>query len=680
MLIKILQENPNIITSYILKELEYDLNNYRIVDTSKINTLFKIQGQDNYLLVNKEDIFGQFLVENKGHEFSTVEEFKIFLGEGDLYVEVGANYGDFVLAVSDHIGSQGMVYAFEPSYSVFPYLEASIFINGKTNVVLENKAVSDSSEDVIFLIRDNNDSFGSLGSSIIPSRNVGSFVGVETKVPGVVLDEYFYNNPYPIDMLRVDAEGSECKVLRGSRESIASTKNLVVSIEWQPNLLDHFETGESLDDCLEILYSNDYKVYHLGSYSEDLSKQDVLNGGHVELLATRNQEFEKAKNELSEVKRSFVKKGVRDPAVVTKMVNNDVRTNIAHILFTQYEDLQFIRSQSSDYLLLALNNLLDKPYFTQYHYYNYCLNSLYNEFISSEIKIYDAFTYNGEVNLLNIRLALLNENIDYFVVVESNLTFTGKEKSLSFDITQHSLHKDKIIYIPVVDMPFPNAGDSGLAWHNENFQRNSVLAGMLNARDNDLIILSDVDEIPNIQNKEYFKDTVTQNNLVWISTIHFHFFLDNALCFNRNNDGICTELSTWIVSGAMSFGYINDRTPSAARIENSRLQDISWNDIGWHFSYVVSKNEILDKILSFSHTDIAAYMNDSELLSFNSIIDKVCEGGHGIFPVGTYVSDTDKPYDAIEITNDRIYSSELLSYIVTHEDTLDGYIISSSCN
>jgi FkbM family methyltransferase len=287
MLIKVLQENPNIITNYILKELEYDVN-HRIVDTSKINTLFQIQGQDNYLLVNKEDIFGQFLIENKGHEFSTVEEFKIFLDKGDLYVEVGANYGDFVLAVSDHIGSQGMVYAFEPSYSVFPYLEASIFINGKTNVVLENKAVSDSSEDVIFLIRDNSDSFGSLGSSIIPSRNMGSFTGVETKVPGVILDEYFYNNPYPIDMLRVDAEGSECKVLRGSRESIASTKNLVVSIEWQPNLLDHFETKESLDDCLEILYSNDYKVYHLGSsYGEDLSKQDILSGGHVELLAMK---------------------------------------------------------------------------------------------------------------------------------------------------------------------------------------------------------------------------------------------------------------------------------------------------------------------------------------------------------------------------------------------------------
>ena len=85
------------------------------------------------------------------------------------------------------------------------------------------------------------------------------------------------------------------------------------------------------------------------------------------------------------------------------------------------------------------------------------------------MKIYDCFSYWDEDLLLDIRLNILNDYVDYFVIVEGNKTWQNNFKEFQFDINKFLKFKDKIIYIQVKDLP-----DGNDPYSRENFQRNSI--------------------------------------------------------------------------------------------------------------------------------------------------------------------------------------------------------------
>ena len=116
------------------------------------------------------------------------------------------------------------------------------------------------------------------------------------------------------------------------------------------------------------------------------------------------------------------------------------------------------------------------------------------------MKIYDCFSYWDEDLLLDLRLNILNNFVDYFVIVEGNKTWQNNPKKLRFNIDNFSKFKNKIIYIPVEDMP---GGDN--PYLRENHQRNAISRGLHHANDEDYIIISDLDEIPNPKKIHLFK-------------------------------------------------------------------------------------------------------------------------------------------------------------------------------
>ena len=116
------------------------------------------------------------------------------------------------------------------------------------------------------------------------------------------------------------------------------------------------------------------------------------------------------------------------------------------------------------------------------------------------MKIYDCFSYWDEDLLLDLRLNILNNYVDYFVIVEGNKTWQNNPKELQFDINKFPNFKKKRIYIPVEDMP-----DGDDPYLRENFQRNCILRGLSNSSDNDLIIISDLDEIPKPEKIKTFR-------------------------------------------------------------------------------------------------------------------------------------------------------------------------------
>ena len=129
------------------------------------------------------------------------------------------------------------------------------------------------------------------------------------------------------------------------------------------------------------------------------------------------------------------------------------------------------------------------------------------------MKFIDCFMYYDEDLLLDIRLNMLNKFVSFFVICEANFNHNGSKKEFQFDIKKFSKFKDKIIYIPLKEQPknikMINESDSlniknskilDNALLRENFQRNYLFNKIKEFKNEDLIIISDLDEIPNLEN------------------------------------------------------------------------------------------------------------------------------------------------------------------------------------
>ena len=135
--------------------------------------------------------------------------------------------------------------------------------------------------------------------------------------------------------------------------------------------------------------------------------------------------------------------------------------------------------------------------------------------------IYDCFQFFNEDHIAEIRFNILHEQVDLFVIAESTVNHQGKPKKLNFDIKKFKKFEKKIIYIVVDDTPkdimrYHVGGESLVEQH----QRNSIIRGLAKASDDDLVILSDVDEIPNLK------------KLNISIRINLQFFLKRCSCTN----------------------------------------------------------------------------------------------------------------------------------------------------
>ena len=132
------------------------------------------------------------------------------------------------------------------------------------------------------------------------------------------------------------------------------------------------------------------------------------------------------------------------------------------------------------------------------------------------MNMYDCFMYFDEDLLLDIRLNSLNKFVSKFVITEATYTHNGSNKDLKFDINKFKKFKNKIIYIALDKQPegikeinetdcysTKNSKILDNALIRENFQRNFLFSKITNFDDNDLIIISDLDEIPNLENFRY---------------------------------------------------------------------------------------------------------------------------------------------------------------------------------
>ena len=227
------------------------------------------------------------------------------------------------------------------------------------------------------------------------------------------------------------------------------------------------------------------------------------------------------------------------------------------------------------------------------------------------MNIYDCFLYFDEDLLLDLRLNILDKYVKKFVITESTFLHSGKEKKLNFDIKNFKKFKDKIIYL-VIDTPpkgiesiystdsikIKNKKILDNSLKRENNQRNQLMSGLKSAEDRDLILSSDLDEIPNLDNFQfknritlfeqkvfYYKFNLMQPNYTWMGT---------RAC--RKESLIEFQWLRNIKGKSYPFWRL-DTFFSKKKYMNI---DIIKNG-GWHFTSIKKPEDIYYKLSNFMH-------------------------------------------------------------------------------
>lgn len=201
--------------------------------------------------------------------------------------------------------------------------------------------------------------------------------------------------------------------------------------------------------------------------------------------------------------------------------------------------------------------------------------------------IYDCFPFFNEFDILDARLHILNSVVDKFVLVEANRTFSGKEKEFYFENNKDQFKDflDKIIHIKVEDMPV-----SDNYWIPENFQRNQITRGLIGLHDDDVVIISDCDEIPD---PKFITSDIDDNVIYGFNQKMFYYYF--------NLQQLPTE---WYGSAFLKYSYLKTITPQYVRNKMvSRCNDCVIYHSGWHFSYINTIDNIKYKIESFAHKE-----------------------------------------------------------------------------
>ena len=239
--------------------------------------------------------------------------------------------------------------------------------------------------------------------------------------------------------------------------------------------------------------------------------------------------------------------------------------------------------------------------------------------------IYDCFMFNNELDVLEIRLRELDRVVDRFVLVEAAETHTGLAKALHFAENRERFRPwlDRILQITLKRLP---AGED--AWVKENAQRNMLTRGLQDLADDDLVIISDVDEIPRAS---AVREAVKAQEIAvfGFSLAHFQMRLNYVQITGDD------PIFVWPV--AVRGALARSTTPQKLRDYRIHLQKRQARGplrpdervlyhAGWHFSYIGDDSHIRQKLKSFAHRELA----DPDSLKAHDV-EELIEGRMDLF-------------------------------------------------
>lgn len=241
------------------------------------------------------------------------------------------------------------------------------------------------------------------------------------------------------------------------------------------------------------------------------------------------------------------------------------------------------------------------------------------------MKVYDCFIFSNEIELLEIRLNELDDVVDYFVIIESNLTFTNSVKEYNFELNKvkfkNFLHKiiyykiddylrdysnleiikdPKSTYEKKINFIYEEINKCKLFdkknqpwWGNDFFQRECIGIAIENCNidDDDIFIISDADEIIN---KSVLKNQIKNDRV--------YFFYQNEYChyFNYYHN------PNWIGSAIIRYKYLKDKSINSVRFCAKRNENLKFEigiNGGWHFTSIGRVEAIKEKLRNWSHVE-----------------------------------------------------------------------------
>lgn len=248
--------------------------------------------------------------------------------------------------------------------------------------------------------------------------------------------------------------------------------------------------------------------------------------------------------------------------------------------------------------------------------------------------VYDCFIFFNELDLLEIRLHELQHVVDRFVLVEANRTFQNNPKPYYFEENKarYAPFLDKIIHIKLDKYPlFLPLINPFSPWKLEFFQRNALVRGLVGCKPDDIILVSDVDEIPRASVlQEYVQQGI--NQIYGLKMDMFMYFLDNQVVYDGGSNMTREEAKAgiWHCTALLPYRLLTKKPNRLRKIimrtkRRGEVYKIIPN-AGWHFTYIGGVKKIIEKIEAFSHTEF-----NTDVFKSRQQIEEFIQSGKDLF-------------------------------------------------
>lgn len=249
--------------------------------------------------------------------------------------------------------------------------------------------------------------------------------------------------------------------------------------------------------------------------------------------------------------------------------------------------------------------------------------------------IYDCIPFFNELDILKLRMKIMSPYVDKFVLEESTVTFSGEPKEMIFAKHRDMFAEfaDKIIYVAVDNSPM-----SGVTTHErDKFQKNQLIRGMADCKPDDIVIFSDVDEIPNPKTLTKIFKNFDSSKIYHLAQRMFYCFLNmeeisgNLLSITGEFKGV--EKRQWLGTKICSFGNLpKEGIVFLREVSPDDPRSVRVADGGWHFGYMGGDGErdvakrIGVKVQAAAHQEYnkSRYLNEAvdRLLCGEDIFDR----------------------------------------------------------
>ncbi|MBD5470180.1 MAG: glycosyl transferase GT17 family protein [Lachnospiraceae bacterium] len=242
--------------------------------------------------------------------------------------------------------------------------------------------------------------------------------------------------------------------------------------------------------------------------------------------------------------------------------------------------------------------------------------------------VYDCFQFFNELDILKIRLNVLSPVVDRFVISEATETFSGLKKPLYYEENKELFAEfaDKIIHVVVEDTP------EGDTHYRDTFQKNAVTRGLKGCTDEDVIIFSDLDEIPNPDKIREILMNFQEDKIYHFAQRLFYCYLNmeevsgSLLSYAGEFEGV--EHKKWIGTKMLSYKLLREQNLMLGELRFPERKEIGIRveDGGWHFGYMGGHGEkdiqkrVQEKVISAAHQEY----NSKHVLS--NVTDQIKDG------------------------------------------------------